>query len=177
MTTEEKRLIKDCSIAVIGEIEFLDNIKAELKQLGFESIQIISRSDEMLLPSNVNVIAESVNEGGSFLSKDLTIPLILPFDFVNGAGAIVIMPSDERELLKKPKLRQWAANYIAGYCAFWNVEGCEWLRASLNDIQKGVTSSAAIKTAAHICARIVANIAVGRDVKRFPRFYLCRNLE
>ncbi|MDE5628724.1 MAG: hypothetical protein K2I69_04100 [Muribaculaceae bacterium] len=177
MTSEEKRRIADRRIAVVGATEFIDSIRTELQQSGFEHIEIISRSDEMPMPSNVDVIAESVNEGGSFLSKDLTIPLILSFDFVNGAGAIVIMPSDERELLKKPKLRQWAANYIAGYCAFWNVEGCKWLRASLNDIQKGVTSSAAIKTAAHICARIVANIAVGREVKHFPRFYLCKNLE
>ena len=36
---------------------------------------------------------------------------------------------------------------------------------------------AALKTAAHICARIAANIAVGREVKHFPRFYLCKNLE
>ena len=28
--------------------------------------------------------------------KDMTIPLILPFDFVNGAGVIVVMPDDER---------------------------------------------------------------------------------
>ena len=28
-----------------------------------------------------------------------------------------------------------------------------------------------------MCAKIAANIAVGRDVKRYPRFYLCRNLE
>ena len=37
MTSEEKNLITDCRIAVIGAIEFIDKIKAELKQLGFES--------------------------------------------------------------------------------------------------------------------------------------------
>ena len=177
MTSEEKRLIKDCRIAVIVAIEFIDSIKAELKQLGFGTIQIISRSDEMPMPSNVDVIAESVNEGSSCFSKDVTIPIILPFDFVNGAGAIVVMPDDDREILDKPDLRLWAANYMAGYCAFWNVEGCEWLRDSLSDIKNGVTSSAALDTAARICARIAANIAVGREVKHFPRFYLCKNLE
>ncbi|MDE6563294.1 MAG: hypothetical protein K2L92_00530 [Muribaculaceae bacterium] len=177
MTSEEKRLITDCRIAVIGAIEFIDKIKAELKQLGFESIQIISRSDEMPMPRNVDVIAENVNDGSSCLSKDATIPLILPFDFVNGAGAIVVMPEDERDMLRKPNLWQWVATYMAGYCAFWNVDGCEWLRDSLSDIKNGVTSGAALKTAAHICARIAANIAVGREVKHFPRFYLCKNLE
>ena len=177
MTSEEKSLITDCRIAVIGAIEFIDNIKAELKQLGFESIQIISRSDEMPMPSIVDVIAENVNEGSFCLSKTATVPLILPFDFVNGAGVIVVMPEDERTLLCKPELRQWAATYMAGYCAFWNVEGCDWLRDSLSDIRNSVTSSAALKTAAHICARIAANIAVGREVKHFPRFYFCKNLE
>ena len=177
MTSEEKSLITDCRIAVIGAIEFIDKIKAELKQLGFESIKIISRSDEMPMPSNVDVIAENVNDGSSCLSKDATIPLILPFDFVNGAGAIVVMPEDERDMLRKPNLRQWAATYMAGYCAFWNIDGYEWLRYSLSDIKNGVTNSTALDTAAHICARIAANIAVEREVKHFPRFYLCKNLE
>lgn len=177
MTSEERRRIAGCRIAVVGAGEFIDSIKAELRQLGFESIQIISRSDEMPMPSNVDVIAESVNEDSSCFSKDVTIPIILPFDFVNGAGAIVVMPDYDRDILNKPNLRQWAANYIVGYCAFWNVEGCDWLRDSLSDIRNSVTSSAALKTAAHICARIAANIAVGREVKHFPRFYLCKNLE
>ena len=177
MTSEEKSLITDCRIAVVGATEFIDSIKVELQQLGFESIQIISRSDEMPMPRNVDVIAENVNEGGFCLSKAATVPLILPFDFVNGAGAIVVMPDDDRDILDKPDLRLWAANYMAGYCAFWNVVGCEWLRDSLSDIRNGVTSSAALDTAARICARIAANIAVGREVKHFPRFYLCKNLE
>lgn len=177
MTSEEKRRIAECRVAVIGTIEFIGSVKTELQQLGFESIQIITPSDEMPTPSNVDIIVESVNEGSSCLSKDATIPLIFPFDFVNGAGAIVVMSEDERDMLCKPDLRQWAATYMAGYCAFWNVDGCEWLRYSLSDIKNGITNSTALDTAAHICARIAANIAVGRDVKHFPRFYLCKNLE
>lgn len=177
MTSEEKRLISDCRIAVVGATEFIDSIRTELQQLGFESIQIICSSDKQPAISNFDVIAENVNEGSSCMSKVTDIPLILPFDFVNGAGVIVVMPDDERDIICKPDLRQWAATYMAGYCAFWNVDGCEWLRDSLSDIRNGVTSNAALKTAAHICARIAANIAVGREVKHFPRFYLCKNLE
>ena len=177
MTSEERRRIADCRIAVVGATEFIDSIRTELQQLGFESIQIISRSDKMPMPSNVDVIAENVNEGSSYFSKDVTIPIILPFDFVNGAGAIVVMPDDDRDILDKPDLRLWAVNYMAGYCAFWNVEGCEWLRDSLPDIRNGLTRHEALKTATHICARIASNIAVGREVKHFPRFYLCKNLE
>lgn len=177
MTSEEKRLIADCRIAVIGATEFIDSIKAELQQLGFEYIQIISTSEEMPMPSNVDVIAENVNQGSSCLSEDVTIPIILPFDFVNGAGAIVVLSDDDRDILNKPNLRQWAANYMAGYCAFWNVEGYDWLRDSLTDIENEANSNIANKTAVYMCARIAANIAVGRDVKHFPRFYLCKNLE
>mgnify|MGYP000146004285 CR=1 FL=1 len=176
MTTEEKRQIADCRIAVAGATEFIGSVRTELQQLGFEAIQIISPSDEEPI-INTDVIAENVNDGSSCLSKDATIPLILPFDFVNGAGAIVVMPEDERDMLRKPNLRQWAATYMAGYCAFWNIDGYEWLRYSLSDIKNGVTNSTALDTAAHICARIAANIAVEREVKHFPRFYLCKNLE
>ena len=176
MTSEERRRIADCRIAVVGATEFIDSIKVELQQLGFESIQIISPSDEETI-RNIDVIAESVNEGSSCLSKDVIIPIILPFDFVNGAGAIVVMPEDERDMLCKPDLRQWAAEYMSGYCAFWNVEGCDWLHDALPAIKENKTSEAAIKTAAYMCARIAANIAVGRNVKRYPRFYLCSNLE
>lgn len=177
MTSEERRRIAGCRIAVVGANEFIDSIKVELQQLGFESIQIISSSDKQPAISNFDVIAENVNEDSSCMSKVTDIPLMLPFDFVNGAGAIVVMPDDERDMLCKPDLRQWAATYMAGYCAFWNINGCEWLRDSLSDIRNGVTNSAALRTAAHICARIAANIAVGREVKHFPRFYLCKNLE
>lgn len=177
MTSEKKCRIADCQIAVIGTIKSIDCIKAELKQPGFKHIHIISPSDEMTMPGKVDIIVENVNEGSSYRSKDAIIPLILPFDFVNGAGAIVVMPGEGRDLLNKPNLRQWAANYMVGYCAFWNVEGCNWLRNSLTDIENCVTNDTANKTAAYMCARIAANIAVGREIKHFPRFYQCKNLE
>lgn len=69
-------------------------------------------------------------------------------------------------------MRQATSEYMAGYCTFWNVEGYEWLQSALPAIREGKTSEAAMKTAAHICARIAANIAVGRKVKHFPKFYL-----
>lgn len=46
MTSEEKRRIAKCRIAVVGATEFIDSIKAELQQLGFESIQIIILSED-----------------------------------------------------------------------------------------------------------------------------------
>jgi len=66
---------------------------------------------------------------------------------------------------------------MSGYCAFWNIDNSDWLRVVLPRIEQGEQSAKAQQTAACICARILANIAVGRDVKHFPRFYLSKNLE
>lgn len=124
MTSEERRRIAGCRIAVVGACEFIDSIKAELQQLGFESIQIISSSNKQPAISNFDVIAENVNEGSSCMSKETDIPLILPFDFVNGAGVIVVMPDDERDIICKPELRQWAAT-IVHFGMSKDASGCE----------------------------------------------------
>ena len=177
MTNEEKRLIADCRVMIIGALDFIDNVKAELYRSGFKSINIVSGNDVHTEIGTVDMIAEYVDAGRSCIKEKVKIPIIYPFDFVNGAGAIVIMPGDDNELQHKDNLRLWVAEYMAGYCAFWNVEGCEWLQLALPAIRKAKTSDAAQRTAAHICARIAANIAVGRNVKHFPRFYLSKNLD
>ncbi len=177
MTSEEKRLIADCRIMVIGVSDFIDCVKAELIKSGFKSISIISALEKQPDMDFTDIVAEYVGEGCSCIKEEVKIPIIYPFDFVEGAGAIVIMPGDDNELQHKDNLRLWVAEYMAGYCAFWNVEGCEWLQLALPAIRKAKTSDAAQRTAAHICARIAANIAVGRNVKHFPRFYLSKNLE
>ena len=42
MTSEEKRLIADCRVMIIGASDFIDNVKAELYRSGFKSINIVS---------------------------------------------------------------------------------------------------------------------------------------
>lgn len=177
MTSEEKRLIADCRIMVIGASDFIDCVKAELDKSGFKSINILSTNEGQTITDSIDMIAEYVGENGSSIKDNVTIPIICPFDFVDGAGAIVVMPGDENEFRHEGNMRLWAAEYMAGYCAFWNVEGCDWLQTALPAIRKGETSDTATRTASNICARIAANIAVGRNVKHFPRFYLCKNLE
>lgn len=177
MTREEKRLITDCRIMVIGVSDFIDCVKAELIKSGFKSISIISTSERKPDMSFTDMVAEYVGAKRSCIEEEVMMPVIYPFDFVIGAGAIVIMPGDKNDLQNKDNLRMWAAEYMAGYCAFWNIEGCEWLQFALPEIREAKTSEAAQRTAAHICAKIAANIAVGREVKHFPRFYLCQNLE
>lgn len=177
MTNEEKRLIKDCRIMVIGISDFIDCVKAELIKSGFKSISIISALDARPDINIIDMVVEYVGEGCSYIKEEVKIPIIYSFDFVEGVGAIVIMPGDDNELQRKDNMRLWVAEYMVGYCAFWNVEGCDWLQSALPTIREAKTSEEAQRTAAHICARIAANIAVGRDVKHFPRFYLCKNLE
>lgn len=177
MTSEEKRLIADCRIMVIGVSDFIDRVKAELDKSGFKSINIVSGNDVHTEIGLVDMIAEYTGQAYTHVKGNAAIPIIYPFDFVEGAGAIVIMPGDDNELQHKDNLRLWAAEYMAGYCTFWNVEGCDWLQGALPAIREAKTSEAAQRTAAHICAKIAANIAIGREVKHFPRFYLCQNLE
>lgn len=176
MTSEEKRLIADCRVMIIGASDFIDYVKAELYRSGFKYINIVSENDDHTENGSVDMVAEYAGEACTHVKGNAAIPIIYPFDFVDGAGAIVVMPGDDNELHGKANARLWAAEYMAGYCAFWNMEGCDWLQLSLPAIQRGETSVSALRTAAYMCARIAANIAVGRDVKKFPRFYMCRNL-
>ena len=174
MTREEKRLIADCRIMVIGVSDFIDCVKAELNKSGFKSINIVSGNDVHPEIGLVDMVAEYTGEAYTHVKGNAAIPIIYAFDFVARAGAIVIMPGDDNELQHKDNLRLWVAEYMTGYCAFWNMEDCDWLHSALPKIREGKTSEAARRTAAHICARIAANIAVGRNVKHFPRFYLCK---
>ena len=177
MTSEEKQLIKECPVILSGTDAFISYIKEELKQIGFGKI-LDADADRCSISANAKgIVIEYTADKSSQYVAYCAIPLIFPFDFIEGTGAIVLFPGDERSWLDKPNQRVLAADYMSGYCAFWNVEGCEWLYDSLHLIKDNKASEAALRTAAYMCAKIAANIAVGRDVKRYPRFYLCRNLE
>ena len=161
---------------IVGKGDFITYIKKELGKLDFCNIAEVEIG-EIINGKNAGILIEYTGVGLS-QAKDINrIPVIYPFDFIDGAGAIVVLPGDDRNWLEKKNVRQWVAEYRSGYCAFWNVEDCDWLHDVLPAIKENNTNEAAIKTAAYMCARIAANIAVGRDVKRYPRFYLCRNLE
>lgn len=162
---------------IIGTGEFIIYIKEELGKLGFSEIVNVSESYEILNDSEIGILIEYTGAGPSHSGKVTDIPMIYPFDFIEGAGAIVLFPGDTRDFLSKQNIRLWAVEYMSGYCAFWNVEGCDWLYDALPATKENKTSDTALKTAAFICARIAANIAVGRDVKRYPRFYLAECVE
>lgn len=160
MEDEEKIKIAGCRILSVGSDAFLHHLRAELAAVGFEKAAIAVREADIVIVFNGNPVGAPV--GGN-------IPVIVTFDFILGAGSIVM---HGEELPPVEDLRLWAAEYMLGYCAFWRIDGCEWLQESLAGIRAGRTDDCAVKSAAHMAARIAANIAVGRPVKHFPRFYL-----
>lgn len=102
---------------------------------------------------------------------------IYAFDFINGAGAVVVLPEDVIEFEGKPDLRKWMVYYTAGYCAFWQIENWEWLYEAVDRVVNGELSDSGIKTAKYMCDKLKEEINAGREVDRFPKFYLCKNLE
>ena len=102
---------------------------------------------------------------------------IYAFDFINGAGAIVVSPEDVAELKAKLDLRKWMVYYTAGYCAFWQIENWEWLYEAVDRMVKGELSDSGIKTAKYMYDKLKEEINGGREIDRFPKLYLCKNLE
>lgn len=177
MTEEEKQLIQGCRIVVIGSANFISYLRSELEGLGFGKILNISKVEEFRSDNTAGILIEYTGSGFSQPGNLTGIPVIYPFDFIDGAAVIVVFPDDDMEFQYRPNLRMWAAEYIAGYCAFWHIEDCNWLCEVLPAIKEDTTSEPAQKTAACMAAKTAANIAVGRNIKRYPRFYLCRNLK
>lgn len=174
MTSDEKQLIQSCRIVIIGSTDFFTYIKDELTRFGFSKLIRYPENTDNHNGITSDIQLEFIDAEISLADFDCPVPVICSFDFIAGAGAIVTFPGDDRSFLHKPGLRLRAAKYMAGYCAFWNIGGCEWLLDALPAIKAGRTNPDALKTAASLCARIAANIAVGCDVKRYPRFYLAQ---
>lgn len=171
MTDEEKNKIESCRVMIVGKGEFADAINTALLQVGFHNIIYVE------IPTEFADIVVDLAMNGESVQLDGKMPVVYPFDFIEGGAAMVVLPDDKTELEAKGDVRLCAAKYMSGYCAFWNIDNSDWLRVVLPRIEQGEQSAKAQRTAACICARILANIAVGRDVKHFPRFYLSRNLE
>ncbi len=157
---------------VVGNGGFADAISNALLKIGFRDIIIRAVSPVV----SVDMVADLVMDRSStwFIGK---LPVVYPFDFIDGGAAVVDLPEDSPKFEVKDNVRLYAAKYMSGYCAFWNIVNSEWLHDLLYRIERGEQSAKAQQTAASICAGIMANIAVGRNVKHFPRFYLSRNLE
>lgn len=59
---EEKRLIADCRVMIIGASDFIDYVKAELYRSGFNSINIVPGNDVHTEIGPVDMVAEYAGE-------------------------------------------------------------------------------------------------------------------
>lgn len=100
--------------------------------------------------------------------------IIYAFDFINGAGAVIVTPDNEKELLSKSNLRKWMVYYMAGYCAFWHTGNWEWLYNVVDKIIKGELSKAGIKTAGYLKEKLMGDINAGRKVNLFSEILSLR---
>ncbi len=154
---------------IVGKGCFAGAVNEALLKVGFRNIRYVEG------PTGAADIAVDLVMNGVAAKPDGKLPVVYPFDFIEGGAAMVVLPGDKAEFEAQDDIRLWAAKYMSGYCAFWNVDNSDWLRVVLPRIEQGEQSAKAQKTAACICARILANIAVSRDVKHFPRFYLAES--
>ena len=93
---------------IVGKGDFITYIKEELCKLDFCNIAEVEIG-EIINGKNARILIEYTGTG-FFQTKDISsIPVIYPFDFVDGAGAIVVFPGDDRSWLEKQNVRQWAA--------------------------------------------------------------------
>lgn len=173
MTSEEKNKIESCRIKIVGMGEFADAINTALRKVGFHDIK-----DNRYAEASTGAADIAVDLAMNGISARLggKLPVVYPFDLIEGGAAMVVLPDDKVEFEARGDVRLCAAKYMSGYCAFWNIDNSDWLRVVLPRIEQGEQSVKAQQTAACICARILANIAVGRDVKHFPRFYLVKSI-
>ena len=171
MTSEEKNKIESCRVMIVGKNDFADAINTALLKVGFHNIIYVKAPTE---PADIAIDLAMNGIPARLVGK---LPVVYPFDFIEGGASMVVLPDDKVEFEAQGDVRLCAAKYMSGYCAFWNIDNSDWLRMVLPRIEHGDQSAKAQRTAACICARILANIAIERDVKHFPRFYLSRNLE
>ncbi len=178
MTDEEKLKLERCRVLVIGADPLAIQIDAEIRHIGFRQISHIDVGNIYPQLKNYDIVVEVMGNGSSVLagihSSALPVPIVYPFDFIDGAGTIVLRPGDNMDFARSGSLRLAIAEYFAGYCAFWHIDN-SWLSEAMPLIRENNHSDEGMRSAAIQCSRIVASMAVGREVKYYPRFYLCRN--
>ena len=79
---------------IVGKGDFIIYIKEELRKLDCNIAEV--EIGENINGQNNGILIEYTGDGSSELSDIGDIPVIYPFDFVDGAGAIVVFPGDDR---------------------------------------------------------------------------------
>lgn len=177
MTAEDRDAVEKYYIYISGTSEFLELLKQELSEIGFLDIREIS--DNEIYEDDKNSISIELVYGNEITTKifhlfDNCHALIFLYDFITGAGAVVLFPGSFPDLIPNELSRHALAKYISGYCAFWNMENNNLSTETLKEICSDKRNNNSMKLAAELGAKIAANIATCRKVKSYPRFYLVK---
>ena len=77
MTNEERQLVKECRIMVIGTDTFVAYLKSELKSIGFSNIVVENDTDCQKNITTINIISEYGDNVSSRLMPDMfSAPII-----------------------------------------------------------------------------------------------------
>jgi molybdopterin/thiamine biosynthesis adenylyltransferase len=112
--------------------------------------------------------------------KKRAIPVLHPYNFGWGGFLSVVTPdslplSQLSDDLQSFELRM--AEYVSGYSCFWNMPQ-EWLEKIIRAYRKEENAASppqlavASWIAAGYCVNVMYNLATGKQVKIFPKFYL-----
>jgi molybdopterin/thiamine biosynthesis adenylyltransferase len=139
---------------------------------------------EMIEGHNIAVNALDFKSGIPFLFDDVckrfAIPALHPYNFGWGGFLTVVTPNGIplSQLSDEPQgfeLRM--AEYVSGYNCFWNIPQ-EWLEKIIhaykreNNVSSPPQLAVASWIAAGYCVNAMYNLATGKNVKAFPKFYL-----
>lgn len=197
MNQKDMGNISKTRILISGKGALADRIESELRKV--ECVEwSVERGEERgearteaqrslrspLLPLRYNYIVETsdtlqhqLTTLTSSLSTHPPCRLVLPFDFIDGGCVVIVNKPEELSVATGESLRTHIAEYVAGYSAFWNLTEYGWLRELLPSIKAGEKSDKGMAIAAEMCAKVFVNLAAGREVKAYPRFYLYKPVE
>ena len=192
MSEKEQSVIKDYKIFLGGA--GIGSIVAECAlRFGFEHITIVD--GDKVEQSNLNRQNYTENDIGRYkaldfkdktpfvfdeICKERKIPVLHPYNFGWAGFVTVVDPLGHSlsELTEEPKgFELKVAEYVTGHGAFWN-QPKEWLDKIVTQYKKESEMlpppqlSIASWIAAGLCTTAMYNLATGKPVNYFPKFYL-----
>ncbi len=76
MTKEEKQMINECRVIIVGEGDFITYLKKELEQIGFKEIWVMSETDPSKFNHNKGIIIEHIENRTPLSAETTDIPII-----------------------------------------------------------------------------------------------------
>ena len=181
---------QDYQFADIGN-DKAESLAKRLKSINPEAnIRVIKESishdnvENLMEGHDVAVNALAANGDISFvfdkICAEKNITVLHPYNF-GWAGFLAVVDPDGKSLQmlsdESSDFDLKVAEYVLGYQAFW-MQPQEWLEKVVKQYQreKGTLPPPQLSVAtwitAGLCTHALFNIATGREVKKFPKFYL-----